>query len=261
MNVDAKTRYEELLCWLQQRQRVLLTFSGGVDSSLLAFACRQAIPDGLVAIMVDIPYISHRQRDTALAVAEELCMPLHLRELGWERMREANENGPDRCYHCKSLIYAEASAMADRLGIQYVLDGENADDVEDQRPGRRAAHEHGLLSPLRELGFRRKEVEELVTLLRVPVRLEKETCLATRISAQPLQPSLLRRIEDGESAIRSICELRELRLRHSGHGFVIQVGEGDMGRAFNHRKEILDALQPLGIEPLSLSLQPYRSHG
>lgn len=253
-------RYKELLKWLRAKDKVLLAFSGGVDSSLLSYAAMEALPQGCTAFMADIPYLSRRQRELSLAVAEDIDLPLIVHEVTWDELRPAHGNDLDRCYHCKKLIYSQARSLAEDLGIEWVLDGENADDRAEHRPGRRAAAEEGILSPLRDLDFSRGDVEHLIKALRVPVRLEKETCLATRISGQPITPSVVREVETGEEAIRSICDIRELRLRRRNGHYVIQVSDADLPVIMSQRQAILDAFTALGLEPPALSLQPYRSH-
>lgn len=238
----------------------MLSFSGGVDSSLLSYAAMEALPNNSLAFMAEIPYLSRSQREHGLEVAERLNLPLLIHHIGWEELTSAHENGPDRCYHCKRLIYSQARNLADSLGIEHVLDGENSDDSEEDRPGRKAAREMNILSPLRELGFSRADVEYLVASLDVPVRLEKETCLATRISQLPLSPDALRVVEEGEEAIRSVCQLRELRLRRRGDQYIIQVSEHEMEEVMRRRQAITNAFSALGLEPPALSLQPYRSH-
>ena len=238
----------------------MVTYSGGVDSSLLSYACLQAIPDGTIGFMADIPYLSMRQRTRAFSTAEAMGLPLLLHPFQWDEMKTAHHNDDSRCYHCKDLMYYHARETGRDLGIVNILDGENADDREESRPGRRAATAHGIISPLRKLGFQRQDVEKLVLRFQLPITLEKETCLATRISGIVLSEEMLSRVEDAEASIRSVCPLRELRLRlHCGQ-FTIQVRKEEMEVVLKNRELILLSLMGLGIHTASLSLLPYESH-
>lgn len=245
---------------LKEMEKVMVTYSGGVDSSLLAYACLKAIPDGTTAFMADIPYLSGRQRAVAFSTAESMGLPLLVCPVEWDEMLPAHVNDDLRCYHCKNVIYSHARETAQEMAIDHILDGENADDQAESRPGRRAAKAHGLISPLRELDFRRQEIEELVERFQIPLSIEKETCLATRISAIELNEDLLSMVEAAEAAIRCVCPLKELRLRLKDGQFTIQVSQQDMVHVLNHRERILESLLPLGIDSVSLNLIAYESH-
>ncbi len=259
--VMTDSRYGELKAWLRERGSVVLAYSGGVDSALLAQACVDALPGKHQAFLADLPYLSARQRGIALDVAEAMGLHLQVIPIGWEEMSLANANDEERCYHCKSIVYSLGRELSSSLGVETLIDGENADDQEGERPGRRAAADHGVLSPLRELGIGRGELESMALALGIPMRMEKETCLATRIKGQPLSPELLSGVEEGEKALRSVCELRELRLRRFPCGHVVQVREEEMPLLLKHREAVMAALREVGINAASLSLRPYRSHG
>ena len=181
-DVNEMTDEWGLLCErLSSMKKVAVSFSGGVDSTVLLAAVVKALPDDHVAVFADLPMLSERQRAITKSVAAELKADVRYVRLGWDDIPGVSDNTEERCYLCKRGIYSSVRRVAADNGIDVCIDGENASDDGGSRPGRRAAAEFGIVSPLKELGFTRGIVRRMFSDLRLNTDVQKETCMATRI--------------------------------------------------------------------------------
>lgn len=206
-----------LNAYLSSKGKVAVAYSGGFDSTLLLSIAAEALPDGHLGVFVDSPLISQRQRDSAFRIADSLGLRIAVVRLEWEDMPGVEENGPERCYHCKRAIYRAVRKAASDNGIDVCIDGENADDLYADRPGRKAAKESGMISLLSDLGIGRVDVERMVRSMDIPETIVKDTCMATRIMVGiPLSEEGMRFVEDCESFVRNVTGVKQLRMRLSG---------------------------------------------
>jgi uncharacterized protein len=169
-------------------------------------------------------------------------------------------NGTDRCYHCKRELYRLCGEAARELGAAAILDGFNADDRRDHRPGHRAAEEALVRSPLAEAGLSKVEVRAWSEAYGLPTWDKPQmACLASRIPyGTPVTPERLLQVERAEAALRALG-LRDLRVRHHGDVGRVEVGEAELAQAFARRAEVAAAVKGAGFKSAALDLEPFRS--
>jgi uncharacterized protein len=233
---------------LQAAGRVLVAFSGGVDSSYLAWAAWRALGSGALAVTAVSPSYPESHRSVAQAVVARFGIPhrfVDTREMEREAYRA---NGPDRCYHCKTELF-------EVLGI-------NTDDRGDFRPGHRAAAERGVLSPFLDVSLSKGEIRELSRRAGLPTAdLPASACLASRLPyGTAVTVERLGQVEQGEERLRALG-FRQVRLRHHGSVARVEVDPSELGRALEPEMaaRIVGALKPLGFRFVALDLEGYRT--
>jgi uncharacterized protein len=238
----------------------VIAFSAGVDSTFVLAVAREVLGDHAVALTAHSPSVPHAEREEARALAARLGVR-HLERTSHEQEDPAYlANGQDRCYHCKRELYRLCGEAAREVGAAAVLDGFNADDRRDHRPGHRAAAEALVRSPLAEAGLTKAEVRAWSEAYGLPTWDKPQmACLASRIPyGTPVTPERLGQVERAEAALRALG-LRDVRVRHHGEIGRIEVGEADLAAAFARRAEVLAAVKGAGFRIAALDLEPFRS--
>jgi uncharacterized protein len=239
---------------------VIVAYSGGVDSAYLACIASQTLGSRAVAITADSPSYPEHHRRLAIQIAEQFGFRheiIHTREL--ER-QEYRANPSNRCYYCKHELYTQLSRLAaDRHAV--VVDGSNADDRGDYRPGRQAAREFGVRSPLDEANLEKHEIRELSRRLGLPSWDEPASaCLSSRIPYHSeVTDEKLRTIERAEASLRSLG-FRICRVRHHDDLARIELGRDEIARALEPELSatIIRALKAAGYKYVTIDLQGYR---
>ena len=228
--------------------KVAVCFSGGLDSTALLNLSKEALGDNVTAVMVDVPMLSERIRDIALIVASRLDVRLVTAKLEWEDLEGVLENGPDRCYNCKKAMYKAIRKVANDHNIRWVLNGDVADDDPKERPGMRAAEEEGILSPMRDAGVTKERIKEYVGSLELPLDLVKETCMLMRFPmGMAVTEDDLEIVEDIEYGIRSIAEVKQLRVRMDGSRHLrLQTSAEEMSKLRDSEEDLSYYLDSIG---------------
>ncbi len=246
--------------WLRARQSLLVAFSGGVDSSLLVTMASQVLGERVLAVTADSPTLPRADLRDAAALARHL--KLRHRVIHTEEMKNPAfvANAADRCYHCKSELFAALAAMASREGLKGVADGSNADDRGDYRPGARAAREHGVLRPLQTLDFTKRDIRAASKALGLPTAYKPAAaCLASRLPyGTPITPAALARIERAEAALHR-AGFDHCRVRLHGDVARIELPAADLGRALAGRVAVVRCLKRAGLRYIALDLEGYRT--
>jgi len=262
MQTLARQKYLALVERLRSLRGALVAFSGGVDSSLLLLAARDAIGSRAVAVTARSPSLPARESGEAQRLAVELSVRHLCIDTGEVDDPEYQKNPPDRCYLCKRTIFGRLKELAAREGLEHVLEGSNADDAKDLRPGARAVKELGLLAPLGEVGLTKAEVRELARDLGLPVWNKPSlACLASRVPyGSPITPERLRRIDRAEEAIRSLG-LGQVRVRDHGEVARVEVEPGSLAALIEpeRRRAVVAALKAAGYVYVALDLEGYRT--
>lgn len=238
----------------------LVAFSAGVDSTLVLAVAAEVLGARAVALTAHSPAVPQAER----AEARDLAARLGVRHLERESHEQDDPgyvaNAPDRCYHCKSELYRLCGEAARAEGIAAILDGFNADDRRDHRPGHRAAEERAVRSPLAEVGLGKAEVRAWSEAYGLPTWDKPQmACLASRIPyGTPVTPERLARVERAEAGVRALG-FRDLRVRHHGDIGRVEIGEAELDRAFARRADIAAAVRAAGFRIAALDLEPFRS--
>jgi pyridinium-3,5-biscarboxylic acid mononucleotide sulfurtransferase len=255
---------DQLRAHLISLGRVILGYSGGVDSALLAVVGSQTLgPARFLAVTGRSASLGQDQAQSAVRLAERFRVPLHeidTRELDDPRYLG---NSTDRCYFCKSELWGRLRQVADALGFETVVDGTNADDLREHRPGLRAATEHRVRSPLAELRWTKQDIRDAARELDIPVwDAPAAPCLSSRIAyGLAITPARLRQVELGESLLRSLGIRGDLRVRHHGDRARIEMGLDQMDGAREHWGTIRAAFMELGFSQVELDPRGYRRGG
>jgi uncharacterized protein len=238
----------------------VVAFSAGVDSTFVLAVAREVLGDRAIALTAHSPSVPQAERDEARALAVRLGVRHLERESHEQDDPGYVANGSDRCYHCKRELYRLCGEAARELGAGAILDGFNADDRRDHRPGHRAAEEALVRSPLAESGLTKAEVRAWSEAYGLPTWDKPQmACLASRIPyGTPVTPERLSQVERAEAALRALG-LRDLRVRHHGDIGRVEVGEGDAETAFALRAKVAAAVKGAGFKIAALDLEPFRS--
>jgi uncharacterized protein len=240
---------------------VIVAYSGGVDSAYLAWAAARALGDRALAVTADSASYPDRHRAMALAIARDFAFRHEIIPTAELERPEYRANAADRCYYCKNELYSQLSRMAEARGYAAVADGSNADDRGDYRPGRRAAREFGVISPLDEAGLTKDEIRVLSKEAGLPTWDEPASaCLSSRVPyGSEVTPEKLRMIEQGEEALRSLG-FRVLRVRHHGDVARVEIAREEMPRALDPQiaQDIDARLRAVGFRYVALDLRGYR---
>jgi uncharacterized protein len=257
----AEQKAEALSGLLASLGSVVVAYSGGVDSAYLAYAASRALGERAVAITADSPSYPDRHRRLAIDIAARFALRHEIIQTHEIDQEEYRANPANRCYFCKHELYTHlARIAADRHAT--VVDGNNADDRGDYRPGRQAAREFGVRSPLDEVDLRKDEIRELSRLAGLPTWDEPASaCLSSRIPYHSeVTVAKLRTIEQAEEAIRALG-FRVFRVRHHDAIARIEVARDEMPRALEPEvaAAMVRALKAIGYQHVTLDLQGYRT--
>jgi uncharacterized protein len=251
-----------LLESLRGKGRMMVAFSGGVDSSYLAWAAHRALGEDCLSVTAVSPSYPASHRAMAEEIVAQFSLPHRFIETHEMESASYRANASDRCYHCKSELFE----TMDRLGVELDFDatcyGVNTDDTSDFRPGHRAADEHQVLAPFLEVGLSKSEIRSLSRAVGLPTAdLPASACLSSRLPyGTEVTIERLGQVERGEEVLRELG-FRQLRLRHHGELARIEIDPRELPRALDPTmaKRIVDRIKPLGFRYVSLDLEGYRT--
>jgi uncharacterized protein len=240
---------------------LIVAYSGGVDSAYLAFAATQVLADRALCVTAESPSYPERHRALALRLAREFGFHHEVIDTDELSRPEYRANPANRCYFCKQELYTKLSAIGRERGIPVIADGSNADDRGDYRPGRQAAREHGVRSPLDDVGLTKAEIRELSRRAGLPTWDEPASaCLSSRIPYfSEVTDEKLRMIEKAETVLRDLG-FRVCRVRHHDTIARLEIGRDEMARALEPEiADVIDReLHAIGYEHVALDLRGYR---
>jgi pyridinium-3,5-biscarboxylic acid mononucleotide sulfurtransferase len=240
---------------------VVVAFSGGIDSAFLAVVAARVLGPRAIAVTGDSASYPEHHRQQALGVARDFALT-HEFVPTWELEREGyRANAGDRCFHCKTELYGTLAALARARGFAAVADGSNADDRGDYRPGRQAARDHGVISPLDEVDLGKDEIRALARGLGMAIwDAPASACLSSRIPhhTEVTAPKLAQ-IERAEAAVRALG-FRVFRVRHFEHLARLEFGKDEMARALDPAEtaRIVAGVTAAGYAEVDIDPRGYR---
>jgi uncharacterized protein len=263
MNSSVKEKHEKLKAIFKAMGKVLVAYSGGVDSTLLLKVAKDTLGEGNV---LAVTALSPLYPDRELAGAKKLTQEMGARHL----LIESNEleiegfskNPPDRCYYCKRELFGELKSLAQKEAIAFIVEGSTLDDEKDHRPGRRAVQELGIRSPLKEAMFTKGEVRELSNALGLNTWDKPSfACLASRFPyGQEITLEELKMIDEAEAFLLGLG-FKQVRVRHHGDLARIEIYREEIERLLDRslREKVVSHLKKIGYHYVTVDLQGFRS--
>jgi uncharacterized protein len=257
-----KEKEQKLLAILQEIGSAVIAFSGGVDSTYLLAVARQALGDKALAVNALSPTYPAREHEEAKRLAASLGAELLEVESNELKIPGFAQNPRHRCYFCKLELFRLCRQAADERGYSFVLDGTNADDLDDYRPGRKAAEELGVRSPLLEAGLTKAEIRELSRARRLPTWDKPAlACLSSRFPyGTAITKDRIAQVAAAEEALLSLG-FRQFRVRYHGEVARIELQPGELDRMLDPelRRQVHEQVKAAGFTYVALDLLGYRT--
>jgi len=260
--MDLRAKQATLEARLRSMGRLLVAYSGGIDSAFLAWAARTTLGEFMLAVIADSPSLARAQLEDALAFAREQSIPVEVIPTAELQRPDYARNDGSRCFFCKDELFTVMEQFRDAHGFDTIAYGVNLDDQGDYRPGQKAARQHSVAAPLLEVGLRKAEIRELARAAGLRVwNKPASACLASRIEyGRPVTAEALQQVERGEDALRELGFL-QFRVRHHGQIVRIEIAKEEMGLALSPQMaaEFTRIFKALGFDYITLDLEGFRS--
>lgn len=256
-----RDKLNHLLNILREIESAVIAYSGGVDST---FLLKAASLSGIKTIAVTgfSPTMPEEDFEETKKMAEAMGVPHVTIETSELEIDGFNKNPSDRCFHCKNELFGRLKDIAESESYRFILDGSNLDDLDDWRPGRKAAEKHGVRSPLTEAELRKEEIRNLSRELKLPTWDKPSSpCLSSRFPyGEPITVKALKQVEAAEKFLKSLG-FREFRVRHHGDTARIEIRKDDFNNMLKPaiRIQITEKLSALGYTFITLDLEGFRS--
>ncbi|MFQ3549797.1 MAG: ATP-dependent sacrificial sulfur transferase LarE [Armatimonadota bacterium] len=258
MNEDLKA----LQNFIKPFKQVIVAYSGGVDSTLVAKAANDVLGENALCVLIKSIFVPESEIIEAQTIAERLCFNFMMIEVDINSYDNILDNHPDRCYHCKKVMFSMLKKIANEKDIKTIFDGSNLDDSNDIRPGAKATEELGVLSPLKELGFTKSKIRIVAKELGLPNwNKPAYACLASRVPFNmKITPEILHQIDESESALSQLGFV-QVRVRHHNEIARIEIDPIQMDKLMlpEMRQKVVEKLKNAGYTYVTMDLLGYRT--
>ena len=255
------TSLENLKNWFEDKNKVMVALSGGVDSALVAYAAFQKLGNSAIAVTADYKTLSTEELDTA----KQICSEIGIRQLFLDYSELENDdftkNDSNRCFHCRMELGDHLVKLAKEHDVDIIVDGTNLDDLGDFRPGIEALKQNGIRSPLVETNFSKSKIREIAKMVGLSIHDKpSNSCLASRIPwGQRVTAEKLTRIEFGETIVKQLTNVKQVRVRDMDGSAKIEV-EKQMISRFDEiiLKQLTEKLKMIGFNSVEIDPEGYK---
>ncbi|HSG83149.1 MAG: ATP-dependent sacrificial sulfur transferase LarE [Nitrosopumilus sp.] len=255
------TTLENLINWFEDKNKVMIALSGGVDSALVAYAAFKKLGNSAIAVTADYKTLSKEELDTAKQICSEIGIQQILLDYSELENEDFVKNDSNRCFHCRMELGDHLIELAKKHDVDVIVDGTNIDDLGDFRPGIEALKQYGIKSPLLETNFSKSKIREIAQMIGLSVYDKpSNSCLASRIPwGQRVTAEKLTRIEFGETMVKQLTNVKQVRVRDIDGSARIEV-EKQMISQFDGDilKQITEKLKMIGFTSVEIDQEGYR---
>ena len=254
MNNELRQKYKELQQSIKILDSAMVAFSGGIDSTLVLKAAHDALGNRVIAVTADSPSLPRRELEETKKIANDIGAKYIVINTEETQDEAYLKNPSNRCYYCKSELYAKLKTISKELGIKHILNGTNFDDLSDYRPGLKAANENNIISPLKDAKITKDEVRKLAKQLNIKIWDKPSSpCLSSRVPyGQTITLKKLAVIEEAENFLKNFG-IKELRVRHFGNKARIEVNDDDKPIINNNFNTIQQKFNEIGFNKIIIS--------
>ena len=256
-------KFDDLVSWFSGRGKVIVALSGGVDSAVVACAAKKALDGNAVAITADYKTLSDEELESARKIAKEIGIRHEVIEYSELENKDFVKNDDYRCFHCRNELAEHLLEVAEKEHARLIVDGTNADDLDDFRPGIMALKQHGVKSPLAELSITKNQVRQIANMLSLSIfDKPSNACLASRIPhGTEVTADKLKRIEEAEIVVKRLFGVKQVRVRDHGEIARIEVGKDERKLLFDQVKldELDSELRKLGFKHVAIEASGYKT--
>lgn len=260
MNKATAKKLVKLKQTLKKMNRVILAYSGGVDSTFLLKVAKDTLGDKVTAVTAVSQTYPKKELVQAKKIADGLCIKHLIIKTNEMKNRKFIKNSPKRCYFCKSELFSKIKKIADSENIKYIIDGSNIDDEKDYRPGSKAILEYNVRSPLKEAKFTKKEIRSALREMKINIwNKPAQACLASRIPyGTKITKKRLKQIEEAEKFLSNLG-LDQLRVRYHNEIARIEVPKENFSKILKQSKKITKKFKEIGFNYVTIDLEGYRT--
>ena len=256
-------KYQDLLNWFSNKNSVLISLSGGVDSALVAYAAFEKIGKDAIAVTADYKTLAQDELDSAKKIVHEIGIKHMI--ISYDELENENfvKNDKNRCFYCRDELSEKLLILSKQLGTEVIVDGTHTDDLGDYRPGIDALHKNGIRSPLLETNFTKQDIRDQTKIIGLSIYdRPSNSCLASRIPwGQRVTAERLARVEMGELIIKQSIDTKQVRVRDLDGIAKIEVDIDKIPLLRDNQKieEISEKLQMLGFSSVEVDYDGYIS--
>lgn len=256
------SKFEKLKNLLGEMRKVLVAFSGGVDSSFLLKVAVDVLGENVLAVIASSETYPEKERDEAVKLAKSLNVRYEVIQTKELENPDFAHNPPERCYFCKMELFSKLKDIAESEGIPYVLDGSNFEDTSDFRPGAKAAEELGVRSPLKDVGLVKEEIRQLSKYVDLPTWNKPSlACLSSRFPYfTEIEPESLKQVAQAEEFLKGLG-FNQVRVRHHGQIARVEIEPQEFSKIVEKatKEKIINAFKKFGFIYITLDLAGFRS--